>query len=165
MEPALKQAFDVVVWVLVPFLLLLALWKTYSHLTKSPDARTNESSRAGFWSGFILFIIILIYQVGGFFRTGFPEGPIYRGFDLWLAFSAALLAFLMFFGGRKAIPPHFKGWSIFASSIFTFYSLFHYLFIRTYNEFLLSLVLGLALGILVHDIVSPPAHEFPKLHH
>jgi len=165
MASALQTLFEWIVWILVPFLLLLTLSKTYGHLKKSPDARANDSSKAGFWAGFILFVIIFTYQVGGFFKAGFPEGPIYRGFDLWLAFSAALLAFLLFFGGKKVVPSHLKGWSIFASSFFGFYSLFHYLFIRTYNEFLLSIILGLALGILVHNIVSPPAHEFPKLHH
>jgi hypothetical protein len=165
MASALQNLFDIIVWVLVPFLLILTLWKTYSHLKKSPDARTNDSSRAGFWAGFILFVIIFTYQVAGFLKTSFPQGPIFRGFDLGLSFSAALLAFLMFFGGRKVVPSHLKGWSIFASSLFTFYSFFHYLFIRTYNEFLLSVILGLALGVLVHNIVSPPAQEFPKLHH
>jgi hypothetical protein len=165
MASALQTLFDWIVWVLVPFLLLLALWKTYSHLKKSPDVRANESSRAGFWAGFVLFVIIFTYQVAGFFKTGFPNEPIYKGFDLLLALSAALLAFLVFFGGRKAVPSRLKGWSVFASSLFTFYSLFHYLFIRTYNEVFLSVVLGLALGVLVHNIVAPPPHEFPKLHH
>ncbi|MCR4328592.1 MAG: hypothetical protein NUV53_03695 [Patescibacteria group bacterium] len=162
MEYALKPIFDAIVWILVPSLLGSALWSTYSHAQKSSDSRANDSGQAGFMAGFILFIIIVVYQIGVFLKTSFPEGPIYKGFDLWLAFSSAILAYLIFSGGKKIIPIRLKGWGILGASFFIFYSLFHYLFIRTFNEFLLSLVLGLAFGIFVHNIVSPPTKEFPK---
>src|SRR3989338_10240447 len=113
MESFLRLIFDLVIWGLVPILLCMALWEIYTHANEhSGDVRAYASIRGGFWAGFILFIVMLIYQVGGFFKKGFPEGPIYRGFDLWLVFSGAILTFLLLSGGRKVIPPRLRGWSI-----------------------------------------------------
>ncbi|MBM3257210.1 MAG: hypothetical protein FJY98_02680 [Candidatus Liptonbacteria bacterium] len=161
----LKFIFDLVIWGLVPTLLGMALWEVYKHTAETADKRASASSRGGFWAGFFLFIIVLIYQVSGFFKTAFPAGDIYRGFDLWLAFSGAILTFLLFSGGKKVIPPRLKGWSIFSASFLVFYATFHYFFIRTYNEFLLSVVLGVALGLFVHHIVYPAVKSEIQLGH
>lgn len=167
MESTLKLVFDLIIWGLVPTLFGMALWEVYKRTTEGGDKRASESSKGGFWAGFILFIIVLIYQVSGFFKTAFPGGDVYRGFDLWLAFSGAILAFLLFSGGQKVVPPRLRGWSIFSASFVVFYASFHYFFIRTYNELLLSVTLGVALGMFVHHIAYPPAKAEIRLggHH
>ncbi len=167
MEFALRVIFNLVIWGLIPTLFGMALWEIYKRTSESGDARASASNKGGFWAGFILFIMILIYQVGVFLKTAFPGGDVYQGFDLWLAISGAILAFLLFSGGKKAVPPRLKGWGIFCASFAVFYAGFHYFFIRTYNEFLLSITLGVALGMFVHHIAYPPAKVEIKIggHH
>ena len=56
-ENLLKSAFDFVIWILVPLILLFVLGFTKSLAKKKGDVKS-----AGFWAGFMLFVVVLIYQ-------------------------------------------------------------------------------------------------------
>lgn len=161
MESALKLIFDLVIRVFVPLLLIIAIF-LLNHLWRAMENKKYQASaRAGFWAGFMLFVIILIYQVGIFLKTGFPNDPLFRGFNIWLALGGGMAAFIFSYGGKKIIPPKYSGWVVLTITFACFYALFHYLFIRTFNEIILSLTLGITFGILAHISSSPALiHEF-----
>ena len=151
-ENLLKSAFDFVIWILVPLILLFVLGFTKSLAKKKGDVKS-----AGFWAGFMLFVVVLIYQVSVFLEVGFPHNKIFQGFSLGLALAGAVIGFSVLAGVKNVTSSKLSGWIAMIVTFITFYALLHYLFIRTYNEILLSLILGTTVGILAH--FASPAHS------
>lgn len=157
MTDPLRSIFDFVIWIFVPLVLVMIIRYVSGVHKRVGDPRYSGSAKAGFWAGFILFIMVLIYQVGIFIATSFPHNKLYQGFDLVVALGGAVLGFLLFIGGRKASPQKIVGWVVLIVAFCAFYALLHYLFIRTYNKVLLSLILGMTFGALAHSASSPAA--------
>ena len=155
MQSLLETLFNIAIWILVPGILVLILTFTKSIAKRTDDIRHKYTTRAGFWAGFVLFLIIFIYQVGGFIRHGFPNRALYQGFNIPLALTGAAIGFILFSGGKKVLPPRIAGWIVLLASFCGFYLLYQYLFVRTWNEILLSLILGTTFGILTHMAASP----------
>jgi hypothetical protein len=122
---------------------------------EAEDAKHASATRAGFWAGFMLFVMALIYHVGVFLKTGFPHNEVYQGFDLPTALLGGVLGFVLFSGGKRVLPAQVSGWLVLAGTFIAFYSFLHYVFIRTYNQTLLSLILGITFGALAHSASSP----------
>jgi len=162
MESALKLIFDIIIWVFVPLILITAIFLISSLSKKMADKKYQASVRAGFWAGFFLFIIIFVYQISIFLKSGFPNQPIFQGFNLWLALAGGATAFGLSLEERHIIiSPKWSGWVILILTFTCFYGLFHYLFIRAYNELIISSILGVTFGILTHIASSPSlVHEF-----
>jgi len=121
----------------------------------SQTAETKEyrfSARAGFWGGIILFLIVFVAQVGRFVLTKFPQEPIYRGFNPFLTLGAAAAMFVLLYG-KRVVRARILGWLVLGITGLSLWSLFHYLFIHTANEYILSLALGVALGIFAHAAI------------
>lgn len=164
MSSVLKAVFDFVIWIFVPVILLILIWFLGSASKKLEIKRHKSATKAGFWAGIMLFVIILIYQVSIFLKIGFPHNDIFQGFKLWLSLASALATFLLFLGGKKIISPGASGWLILAFTFISFSTLLHYLFIRTYNDILLSVILGATFGFLTHLAASPSSfREFLSL--
>ena len=151
----LQTIFDFVIWIFVPLILALVIKHVYSLTKVAQDPRHVSTMRAGFWGGFVLFIMALIYQVGIFVRTGFPHNEIFQGFNVPLAITGAILGFILFSGGKRVLPAKLSGWIVLVVTFVTCSALLHYLFIRTYNEVFLSLILGITFGMLAHFTTSP----------
>lgn len=159
----LQLIFNFVIWIFVPGILVLLVKMASSVHKRAEDARHRAATRAGFWAGFMLFIISLVYQVGIFLKTGFPQNEIYQGFDIWLALTGALASVLLFAGRKTELSPRASGLIVLALTFLAFWSLLHYLLVRTYNEILLSLILGITFGVLAHFAVTPSSiREFLK---
>mgnify|MGYP003393657823 CR=1 FL=1 len=155
MTGILKTIFDFVIWIFVPFILIMIIRYLYGIHQRAEDHKHAEATKSGFWAGFILFIMVLVYQVGIFVREGFPHNQIYQGFDLPIAIIGAIVGFVLFSGGKKVLPAEVAGIITLIGASVTFYSLLHYVFIRTHNELLLSLILGMTFGALAHSAFSP----------
>lgn len=155
MNQFLKTVFDFIVWVFVPLILLMVIRYMYKTHKRVEGEKHRVATKAGFWAGFMLFIMTLIYQVGIFIKTGFPNKEMYQGFDLPLALVGGVVGFILFTGGKKVLPAQLSGWIVLVIAFVTLYALLHYVFIRTYNEILLSLILGIAFGALAHSATSP----------
>lgn len=163
MSNVLESLFYFVIWVFVPSILLLVLWTAGSIAGSIEDPRHRRAAKAGFWGGFMLFIMVMIYQVSIFIATSFPDNEIFRGFDIWIAVAGSVFGFLAFSGGKKLLPAKASGWIILIITFLSFYSLLHYIFIRTYNELLLSLITGLTFGVFAFFASSPATiKEFLK---
>lgn len=155
MEVLLKDIFYFVVWVFVPAILVTLGLLVKSMVNKVEEKRHSSAMQAGYWAGIALFIIILIYQVAIFLQTGFPKEEIFQGFSLSLALGSALVVFIIFLGGKKIVPVVVAGLIVLIFTFLIFAALSHYLFIRTHNDVLLSMILGGIFGFLTHFAVSP----------
>jgi len=159
----LESIFYFVIWTFIPTVLILTLWATASIAGNLEDKKKQKTTTAGFWGGFMLFILIMLYQISDFITTGFPNYEIFRGFNLWLALTGIVVGFIAFAAGRKILPPSSAGWIILIITSASFYSLLHYLFIRTYNEIILSVISGLTFGVFAFFASSPATiKEFLK---
>jgi len=96
----------------------------------------------------MLFIIVLIYQISVLLQTGFPHNDIFVGFNVWLSLLVALIVFII------ATPAVINTWLILVFTFISFFSLFHYIFIRMYNDIILSIITGVAFGFLTHLAAS-----------
>ena len=155
MSETLRVVFYIILWIAVPAILVIAIIKT-SRLSKNAgDEKHASAARSGFWGGIILSLITLIYQVGFFLKTGFPDRDLFGGFDLWLVLTSAVVGYLLSIGGKKAVPTKLIGFVVLVLTFLASYALIHYLLIRTHNDVVLSLVLGATLGVLVHYAAGP----------
>ncbi len=163
MASALELVFYFIVWLAVPIVLLVCIWLIRAMADKAEEKKHRLAMNAGYWAGVMLFLIILVYQVSVFLKVGFPRNDIYQGFSLTLALISAFVVFVLFIGGKKVAPPIISGLLVLILTFLAFSALFHYLFIRTYNNILLSSILGGIFGFLTHFAVSPtPLRDFLK---
>ncbi|KKU14816.1 MAG: hypothetical protein UX23_C0008G0004 [Parcubacteria group bacterium GW2011_GWB1_45_9] len=159
----LESIFYFIVWVFVPTILILTLWAVGTITGNIEDERRQRIAKAGFWGGFMLFIIVMLYQVSAFIVAGFPEHEIFGGFDIWLALMGGVIGLVSFSVGGKILSQSAVGWIILVIIFLSFYALLHYLFIRTYNELLLSMIAGLTFGVFAFFASSPATiKEFLK---
>jgi len=154
MSEIVRGIFDVVIWTYVPTVLGMVIAFAYTIAGKMENKHYKKTARSGFWAGFVLFLIMLVYQVGVFLRNGFPDDPIYKGFSVLLALGAVLITYPIFYTGKKTSPT-LAGWIVLAATSLSFYMLFHYLFVHTYNEYILSMVMGVSFGIFAHTAFTP----------
>ena len=154
MQDILRAIFTIVIWTFVPAILIVSITKSYGIGNKIEKKTYKSAARSGFVGGFVLFLIFLIHQLGLFVQNGFPDAAIYQGFNIWLAISAMLATYGIFYGGR-ALPVRMVGWVVLLISFASFWTLFHYLFIHTANEYILSVVLGIAFGVFSQTAFSP----------
>lgn len=161
MANILESIFYAVIWVVVPLILLICIWLIRAMAEKAEEKKHRLAMKSGYWAGIMLFLIILIYQVSIFLKVGFPRNDVYQGFSLSLALGSAFIVFILFLGGKKVTPPVISGLLVLVLTFIAFSTLFHYLFIRTYNNVLLSSILGGIFGFLTHFAVSPtPLKDF-----
>lgn len=153
----LHFVFNVVLWVIVPFILVAVIFLTRHVIGKTSDHRQKSAMKSGFWAGFLLFLMGLIYQVAIFLQEGFPKKELFQGFSLWLAIGSGLIGFFVFLGGKRIVAPSLSGITTLVVTFLAMYALLHYLLIRTFNELVLSLTLGIAFGVLTH-FANPHSH-------
>lgn len=164
MESGLKFIFDIIVWVCVPLFLGAGIVAIHAIPGKMKNRRYKTATRAGFWAGAMLFIIVFIYQISTFINQGFPVGPVYRGFNGWVALLWSAGTFVIFHRWTTFISPKWSGWIMLLLAFISFYSLFHYIFIRTLNTAILSLTLSTLFGMLAHLAITPNLiHEFKQI--
>jgi|GEM_PF-906536 hypothetical protein len=154
MQDILRAIFSIVIWTFVPTILIVAIVKAYRIGDKIDNKLYKSAARSGFLGGFVLFLIFLIHQLGLFVQNGFPDAAIYQGFNVWLAVFAMFATYVIFYSGR-VLPARLVGWIVLIISFASWWTLFHYLFIHTANEYILSTVLGIAFGIFSHTAFSP----------
>ena len=154
MSELLRGFFQLVVWTFVPAMAAIVLLRVYL-ISRGEEAKEyRAAARAGFWGGLVLFLIVFIAQVGRFVQNGFPDAPIYQGLNPFLALGAAIAIFALLYG-KRVVPVKFVGWLILGVTALSLWAPFHYLFIHTANEYILSLTLGVALGFFAHTAFPP----------
>lgn len=155
MQGALQFLFDLVIWVFVPVIILTVLYFARAAAKRPGDEKDASSIKSGFWAGFVLFLIVLVYKVGQFLIHGFPKNGIYQGFNIWIVFGTALGILLLLTVRHRISTSRTTGLATLLISFLGFYALADYLFIRQYNVILLSATLGVAFGALLGFASSP----------
>ncbi len=155
----LRTIFDGAIWIFVPLILIIVLYTTRVMVGKAEDKAHRKSMNASFWAGFMLFVIVLIYQVGLFITNGFPQNEVYQGFNVQFAVGSGIVAFLLFLAGRRMASQRLTGFTVLLTVAVSCYALVHYLFIRTYNQWILSITLGFTFGYLVHIATAMPVRR------
>ena len=145
------------IWTFVPAEACITLYRMYGLSDEKEKSERSLSMRAGFWGGIILFLIVFVAQVGRFVSNGFPDAGIYQGFNPFLALVGAIAVFSLL-SGRREMPARYRGWLVLGLVALSLWMFFHYLFIHTANEYLLSLGLGVALGLFAHRMINPTKH-------
>ena len=102
----------------------------------------------------MLFLAVFIAQIGVFVQTAFPQLPIYQGVNLRLAAGAAIAVAPVFYGDYE-IPQRVRGWLVLLITAISLWTFVHYLFIHTANRYILSVALGIALGIFAERMLFP----------
>ncbi len=155
MPKTLDFLFNLIIWVIVPFILLVIVLTT-KQTAKDPDfVKEVKSIKAGFWGGVILVAIIVVYKAGMFTSVGFPNNPIFQGFNLWLAFASSLITLILFSAKKTVAGLKTIGLTVLLITTLSLYALVDYLLIREHNDLLLSVTLGATFGILLHFASSP----------
>lgn len=153
MADAIQFIFNMVIRIFVPAIVLILLFKTRSSIGSAKLPQEKSAKSSGFWAGVLLFVMVLIYEVSRLLKAGFTSEPLYQGFNLGLALFSAIITFGLFISGKKFAHPHFSSFGILATVFISLYVGFSYIFIRTFNELILSLTLGITFGILAHYTV------------
>ena len=159
MTEIITAFFEIVIWTFVPAEACLALYRMYALSDEGEKNEHSLSIRAGFWGGIILFLIVFVAQVGRFVSIGFPDAGVYQGFNTSLALVGAIVVFSLM-SNKRDMPVKYRGWMVLCLTALALWTFFHYLFIHTANEYILSLALGIALGLFAHRMLNPTKHFF-----
>lgn len=155
MPKTLDFVFTFIIWILIPIILFTILLMT-KKTAKDPDfAKEVKSIKSGFWGGVTLVAIIVVYKVGGFVVNGFPNNPIFQGFDLLWTFGSSLITLILFSIKNTVASHRTIGLIVLIITSFSLYALLDYLLIRENNALLTSLTLGVAFGAMLHFASSP----------
>ncbi len=155
MPKTLGFLFDIIIWIIVPFILFFILLTT-KKTAKDPDfIKEVKSINSGFWGGVLLVAIIIVYKVGLFISNGFPSNPIFQGFNIWLALGASLIILILFSAKKTVGSTKIIGLTVLLITTLSLYAFIDYLLIRENNAFLLSLTLGTTFGAMLHFASSP----------
>jgi len=155
MEDFLRFVFSFIIWTFVPAILVFAFLFSARLHKRVEDKKYKAAIRSGFWAGIMLFIIGVIYQVSQFIQTGFPSYDLFQGFNVLITIGSAILSFVFVSGGKRFLPLKASGFIVLLLTFVSSYGLFNYFFVRAYNEYLLSAILGISLGLFAHFAASP----------
>ncbi|KAF0146365.1 MAG: hypothetical protein FD156_33 [Nitrospirae bacterium] len=161
----IKNIFTFVAyWVVVPLILVGLFFLGRSIMLNVPMGENRTSARSGFWAGLVLFVIYFVYEIALFKTPEFVKIETLQ-LNIWGVISGLFLGFAMLFGIKYLIPTRIVGFLILFLTFSSASALYSYVFIQTFNEWLLSSTLGVAFGALLHIMIWPKSiHDiFVKL--
>lgn len=153
---ALEVLTLAVVWILVPLIMvgLVVMARSLLHRSKHEERRT--AARAGWWAGMVLFFVYFLAGLPSF-RTPVPGEPITLGIGIWPLVIGVALGFAALWATGRFAPNRVIGFVVLLLT-FAGLAVFHtYVFIDATTEPFLSVLLGAALGALLHMMVFPDA--------
>ena len=156
----IKDIFTFVAyWVVVPMILVGLFFLGRSIMLNVPMGENRTSARSGFWAGLVLFVIYFVYEIALFKTPQFVKIETLQ-LNIWGVMIGLFLGFAMLFSIKYLIPTRVVGFVILFLTFSSASALYSYIFIQTFNEWLLSSTLGLAFGALLHIMIWPKAiHE------
>jgi hypothetical protein len=149
-------------WIIVPFI-LIGIFSFSRLIMKNVASGENRiSAKAGFWAGLVLFIIYFIYEIPLFKTPEFIKITT-LGINIFGIIIGSFLGFFFLFVVKRWIPTRIVGFVVMFLAFSSTSALYSYVFIQTFNRFLLSLTLGVGFGALLHITLWPKSiHEIIK---
>ena len=141
-------------WLIIPSLLLQLILLGKKIGVRVKEQERKISAQAGWWAGLVLFAFFFVNQFANF---AIPEAFSTPSININLmtcsgGIAVGMLSLWLF---KKYLSQKAIGAVTALLSYSGSMSLYSYLFIRTYNELLLSATLGLVFGVLLYLIVFP----------
>lgn len=157
MNSELRIILDVlvalVIWIAVPSIMigLVMLGHWASHQTEEGDLRT--AARAGFWAGLVCFVIFFAATLR---YSGVPTEWVRNLHVEPLSVLGGLVGgFLLFQALARLLRTRAIGFLVLLLAFSGITALYSYIFLRGFNDAILSASLGVALGLLLHVVVLP----------
>lgn len=141
-------------WVFAPAMMLgsVALSRITAERLLSREDRI--AARAGWWAGVLLFVLYFLYQFPGFEVPQLFVSPRLE-LNLIGATSGLLAGFLILRSLNVLMETKVYPFLLLLLSFGGAAAWYHYVFVGTYNALLLSVCLGIALGLLLHVALFP----------
>ena len=150
----------VILWIIVPVIMIGMVFSSRSIVKRTAKGQNKVGAEAGFWGGFILFIIYFIYKLPLFRISEISIDKIYPPniFGTLIGLFIGLILLLIL---KKIISTKMIGFVTLLLNFCGMASTYSYFFIRTYNDILLPAFLGIAFAVVLYIIVSPKSlHDF-----
>jgi hypothetical protein len=143
----------VVHWFVVPLIILLVFLYTLSLLRSTREGEQRTSARAGFWAGLVLLLIFIVARLDDVstktFTNTYKVTPSIVGMVI-----ATGVGFTFFRIVRAFLPTRLIGLMICFLTAFTSIALYSYFFISSAKTLVLTTVLGMTLGSLLHIVLD-----------
>lgn len=141
-------------WIIVPVMMVSLVFLSRAVINKTSKGEHKVAAEAGFWGGFMLFIIYFVHELPNFRVAGTSGDNIYQA-NIWSALFGIVIGILVLFALKKIFYAKMIG---FVTMILTFCgmaSVYSYFFIKTFNDILLPAILGIAFAVLLFVVIAP----------
>jgi hypothetical protein len=149
-----KLIVVIIVWIVVPAILFGLFILSSSIVKKAKSGEHKLSTQAGFWAGMITFVIFLIYELP-LIRFPYFNSVSLIDMSLWMLLLSTVGGYFFLHILKLTIPTRIAGFVVLLLVFCSLSALFNYFFIQSINDILMSMSLGLALGVLIHIILEP----------
>ena len=155
------------IWAIIPLILLGIIYFARLTVYRTAEGEHRVSVRAGHYAGFVAFATFVVWQASKSdnpFQLNSLRATI--ELDPTIFAAIALFGYFLVYLIRNLIPTRMGGllvlFLVFAGSA----SMFSLFFDPNHGSDILSGTLGLALGILLHAVMSPKSiyEIFPEVH-
>jgi len=143
-----------VMWAVAPIILAgILIYMVFFVPEDNVQPRVKTSAQAGKWAGIIIFVMYVISQWN---RTvSFSFQPPFYQFVFWPTVISTITGFIMIWIFDILRSTRVIGLIIMALVSATSITLYSYLFIRTYQNDLLFVLLGFMLGVFTYEVFFP----------
>ncbi len=154
MNDALKIIGFGLFWIVVPILMftLIVFGKIIGSKMKDKEKKTSANS--GWWAGHILFVFFFTYHISIVTKPQITT-DITISMSITGGIFGSVLGFIILWILKPLIQTRVVGILTLIFSCTGSISLFSYFFIGNVNQFLMSVMLGLAFGTLMHLVIFP----------
>lgn len=142
-------------WIIVPVIMISLVFISRAIINQTAKGTQKTAAEAGFWGGFILFIIYFIYQLPSFRVAEASVDSLYQS-NILGAFIGICSGIILLLVLKKIFDT--KKMVGFVTMILSFCgmaSIYSYFFIRTFNDVLLPAILGVAFAVSLYVVISP----------
>ena len=141
-------------WLVLPIVIIALLIFSMTIFRRVKEPEPKLSARAGFWAGFILFVIFIVSQLRDVREPCFDFSSV-PGFDFLPLIAGCLIGFALLWAIRITLSTRFVGVITLLLTAASTSALYSFIFIESLRATVLYASLGVALGILVHVVLLP----------
>jgi len=154
-EISLRDIFNFIAyWIVIPVILIGLFFLGRSIINSVALKENKTSAKAGFWGGLVLFVIYFLFEIPLFKTPQFVKIESLR-LNIPGVLIGGLFGFFILFILKYVIPTRVVGFVVLFLTFSSTAALYSYIFIQTFNDWLLSSTLGVAFGALLHITVWP----------
>ena len=144
----------IVYWIVIPVILGGLFYVGISIVKNIAQDENKISAQAGFWAGLILFIVYFIYLIPLFKPPNFSKITTLE-INIVGVIIGCILGIVFLFIIKYSLPKRIVGFVVMFLTMSSSAALYSYIFIQTFNKFMVSSTLGFAFGSLLHMIIWP----------